>query len=85
MLHSDDFDIFYDPDLSLQVASLSSYFNFIPDMCCPFETLYIHTDCFSSVKLKQLRRVKETAYKYGNRAVMKNLSITTKKEIKYFE
>ena len=65
MLNSTDFDIFYNPDLSLHVETLSSYLNFILDICCPFETLYIRTDCFSSPKLKRLRRLKEKAYKCG--------------------
>ena len=82
MLNSTDFDIFYNPDLSLHVETLSSYLNFILDICCPFETLYIRTDCFSSPKLKQLRRLKEKAYKCGDKTQVKKLSISIKKEIK---
>ena len=70
-----DFNIFYNPDLS-------SYLNFILDICCPFETLYIRTDCFSSPKLKQLRRLKEEAYKCGDKTQVKKLSISIKEEIK---
>ena len=82
MLNSTDFDIFYNPDLFLHVETLSSYLNFILDICCPFETLYIRTDCFSSPKLKQLRRLKERAYKWGDKTQVKKLSISIKKEIK---
>ena len=82
MLNSTDFDIFYNPDLSLHVETLSSYLNFILDICCPFETLYIRTDCFSSPKLKRLRRLKEKAYKCGDKTQVKKLSISIKKEIK---
>ena len=53
MLNSTDFDIFYNPDLSFYVKTLSSYINFILDICCPFETLYIRTDCFSSPKTER--------------------------------
>ena len=82
MLNSTAFDIFYNPDLSLHVETLSSYLNFILDICCPFETLYIRTDCFSSPKLKQIRRLKEKAYKCGDKTQVKKLSISIKKEIK---
>ena len=46
MLNSTDFDIINNPDLSLHVETLSSYLNFILEICSPFETINIRTDFF---------------------------------------
>ena len=47
-----DFNILYDPEQSLHVETLSSYLNFILDICCPCQNYYIRTDCFFSPNLK---------------------------------
>ena len=74
----------YDPDLSLHFGSLSFNFNFILDTCCPFKSVYIRTDSFSSPKLKQLIRLKEWVYKCGDKAHMMSLSVWIIKETNYF-
>ena len=48
----------------------------------PSLKLYIRIDCFSSSKLKQLRRLKGKAYKCGEKTQVKKLSVSIKKEIK---
>ena len=63
---------------------IPSYSKFFADIFCPFETFYIFTDSFSPPNSKQLKRLKERAYKCGEKTKVRSLSISIGIEINCF-
>ncbi|CAH8461937.1 unnamed protein product, partial [Dicrocoelium dendriticum] len=51
------------------------------DICCPLETIYVHSEGFHPLQVKRLRRLKEKAFKERDGTPVRSLTGRIKEEL----
>ncbi len=84
MLEATDLSIFKTESINEYADSLSDYFQFCFDTCCPLETIYVSTTNISSPHLNRLRRKKERCFKTGQKQHLSHVNEQISEEIRRF-